>query len=649
MTSSEHAITGDSPERSTDAVTPDGTPRESFRSVFMFALVLVLASLLAYQNSFQGVFLFDDYSCIVQNESIRSLQSTLNATRDQIPVGLGRRPVGRWSFALNFAIGGLNPWGYHAVNLVIHLTAGLLLMGLVRRTLGLPQMPEAVRQHAAWLAFCIALLWLVHPLQTESVTYIVQRLESLMAMFFLGSLYCIVRGATGGSQAWYFAAVIAGFAAFGTKEVGLMLPPVALLYDRIFLSTTWRQLFRRRGWVHGALFAAAMLFVAVSIGRVPVRLQRVEKPGRVYLSDTDYKVTSWEYLRTQPEVLMHYLKLTFWPRDLCLDYAWPVSRNALAFYSKGAIVLCLLGSAVALLWRRPGAAFLILSFFIVLAPSSSVVPLHLAFEHRMYLPLAAVICGVVLAGHQLALYVTRTWGLPNANPFAFGVLFLVAFLMGIVTWQRNRLYHHPVAMWQDVLRVSPLNPRAHHWLATSLAEVGELQQADDHFRISLELAPRNSERLYNYGYFLANYQGRPVDAVPFIQRSLEVDEKNSVAWQGLANVLETLERFDEAEDAYQRSLQVDAGNVNARLRLAQMLRKLGRRAEARSQVDAIIEVAPAMWQSHYELAQLALDAGDPNVALIHLAKAVEFSSPRTPEFLVKELQQLQQAVKEGQP
>ena len=171
MTSSEHAITGDSPERSTDAVTPDWAASESFRTIFMYAVMLVLAAFLAYENSFAGVFHFDDYPCIVTNHSLKSLSDTWNATAEEIPGGLRRRDVGRWTFAFNRSLHDLDLWGYHAVNLAIHLSAGLFLMGLARRTMQLPTMPAPIQHHATTLAFCVALFWVVHPIQTESVTY----------------------------------------------------------------------------------------------------------------------------------------------------------------------------------------------------------------------------------------------------------------------------------------------------------------------------------------------------------------------------------------------------------------------------------------------------------------------------------------------
>lgn len=622
----------------------DSTPSEKeSRLIWMFGILLCLSGLLAYQNSFQGVFLLDDYSCIVQNESIRSLESTLQATRDQIPAGLWRRPVGRWSFALNYALGGLNPWGYHATNLAIHLAAGLLLMGLVRRTLQLPQMPAAVAQHAPWLAFCIALLWLVHPLQTESVTYIVQRLESLMAMFFLGSLYCLLRGATGGSPLWYPAAVVIGLASIGTKEVGLMLLPVALLYDRVFLATGWKEVLRRRYFLYGCLLIASISWVWIGLDRIPVRIDRALKTHSLQLTESGKKTTSWEHLRTQPEVLLYYGKLVFWPRDLCLDYAWPIARDALAIYGKGAIILATLGIGMVLFRRRPAIAFLILSFFLVLAPSSSVVPLHIAFEHRMYLPLAVVITGIALAGFRITQRCGRVAAFPGATQCSFGFVLLVATLLGFLTWQRNRVYHDELAMWRDVVRVAPSNPRARHLVATLLAKDGKLEEAQEQFQISLQLAPGHASRYYDYGYFMWYYLGRPERAIPFMQKAVELEDRNSFFRQGLANVLEDVGRYDEAKEAYEHSLQLDPENVNARLRLAQMLRRLDRHAEARSHLQVVIDSAPAMWQPHYERMLIALETNDTRAALEHLTKAIELSQPRTPEVLLVERQRLQQA------
>ena len=163
-------------------------------------------------------------------------------------------------------------------------------MGIVRRTLCLPRIAAWIRPYATLLAFCVALIWLVHPIQTESVTYIVQRLESMMGMFFLGSLYCLLRGATGGRNAWYFGSIACAGLALGTKEVGLMIAPVALLYHRAFWSESWREVLKRRGLVHVAIAVAVIGYFAVQIGDVPFHSERPDAAGR--------RPTSWEYLRS---------------------------------------------------------------------------------------------------------------------------------------------------------------------------------------------------------------------------------------------------------------------------------------------------------------------------------------------------------------
>src|SRR6056297_2241149 len=366
----------------------ESSTSEQKLSVWMFALLLILAGLIAYENSFAGVFHFDDYPCIVTNHSLKSLFDNWNATAEEIPGGLRRRDVGRWTFAFNRSLHDLDLWGYHAVNLAIHIAAGLFLMGLVRRTMLLPNIAPQIQRHSTMLAFCVALLWVVHPLQTESVTYIVQRLESLMGMFFLASLYGLNRGACGGSRAWYLVAIASAGLSIGTKEVGLMIVPVALLYDRVFLASDWGEVIRKRAWLHGPIFAAVLLYFVIGIGKVPFYVERPDAAGR--------RATSWEFLRSQPGVLLHYFQLAFWPAGLNLDHVWPVAHDRFEIYGKGAVILAMLATGFGLLRRFPAIAFLILSYFIILAPSSTIVPLHLAFEHRVYLSLASLICGVVL-------------------------------------------------------------------------------------------------------------------------------------------------------------------------------------------------------------------------------------------------------------
>lgn len=611
------------------------------RRLWMFALLLILAGTLAYENSFAGMFHYDDFPCIVRNHSLKSWTDTWQATGDQIPGGLKRRPVGRWTFALNRTWHDLDPWGYHAVNLTIHLVNGLLILNLMRETLRLPGMRIDLQQHATGLAFCTALLWVVHPLQTESVTYIVQRLESLMAMFFLATLFCLLQGTTRHHPVWYGAAVVAAGLALGSKEVALMIPPVALLYDRLFLAGSWRTLSRQRGWVHGCLWGGAIAYVIVGIGRIPFYWDR---PGITHLTGhlAGGRPSSWEFLRSQPGVLLHYLKLTCWPQGQCLEYLWPIAHTAWEIYGKGGVILAILLGGIALLRIYPRVAFLILSFFLVLAPSSTIVPLHLAFEHRVYLPLAAWMAGFVLVIYTSLLWYWRT--APTRASRAMVVTLILGCCLSIpwivVTRWRNEVYHSQLAMWQDVVRVRPENFRAHSDLGIFAAHAGQTALAAQHYTIALQLAPNYDVVQFNYGLFLVEHQQRIEQALPFLERAIALNPGNAIYRFGYADVLEKMNRLSDAEAAFRAGLNRAPDEPIAHLRLGQLFMKQRRYEEAERQLWRAAELAPYLWQPHRELGQIDLAQGNLTAAIAHYQFVIEDRRAKAPQVFLAELASL---------
>ncbi|MGB2987435.1 MAG: glycosyltransferase family 39 protein, partial [Phycisphaerae bacterium] len=224
------------------------TGRRVFRCRFL-PILLVLSGLIVYLNSFAGVFIFDDTVHILESERIRHLWPPWDLLAR-------RRPTLELSLAVNYAIGGLGVWGYHAFNLAVHVLAGLTLFGIARRTLMHERCRDRLGQASHWLALTIALIWLVHPLQTQSVTYIIQRSESLMGLFYLLTLYCVIRGAESPLRyRWYLAAVIACALGMGSKAVMVTAPLVVLLYDRVFLSPSFSEAFRKRWGLYSGLAA----------------------------------------------------------------------------------------------------------------------------------------------------------------------------------------------------------------------------------------------------------------------------------------------------------------------------------------------------------------------------------------------------------
>ncbi len=409
----------------TSAVTPPPDVRHALarRSWLVPPLLILAAGVAAYANSFAGCFLLDDERAIVNAQAIRHLWPFPGAP---LP---GPRSLVTWTLALNYALGGLNTWGYHAFNLLVHLLAALTLYGLVLGTLSLPSLQSRYGSHARGIALATALIWMVHPLQTESVTYIIQRAEAMAGLFYLLVLFCLLHGAQESRRSlwWYTACVLCCVLGMLSKEVMCTAPLLALLYDRIFLASSWSQLIRRRGLLYVGLAATLVILVpSLTHAFVPPTASQAAVTFNPSIAGADrragalavphlpsvsagfgMKALSWQqYARTQPQVILHYLRLSLWPDSLCLDYYWPVAEPSSAILPCVLVFALVMLCAIAL-FRWPALGFVAAAFFLVLAPTSTIMPIaDLAVEHRMYLPLAAVVLLGVL-GAQLFLESVR--------------------------------------------------------------------------------------------------------------------------------------------------------------------------------------------------------------------------------------------------
>jgi hypothetical protein len=422
----------------------------------------MVVTVLAYLNAFGNAFIFDDEQIIIKNPDIRQLW----------PVGIAARWVVDLTFKLNYATGQLRVADYHATNLLIHVLAALALYGVVKRTLTLPRVGETWKRHGGLLAGAVAALWAVHPIQTQSVTYICQRYESLMGLCFLATLYAFVRGVQArrrnGAAAWYGLSVVVCLLGMGTKEIMITAPLVVLLYDLLVASPSARETVRQRGVVHVGLWLTVVVFSLTEWQMFSV----IEQRG----SGVTLAVSPWSYLLTQMQVIPHYLRLSLVPYPLCLDYGWSFVSRWTESIAPG-LILVGLGVLTVWLWvRRRPEAFIGLWFFCILAPTSSVVPLPDAiFEHRMYLPLAAVLAALVLGSYRL-FYQRMAMARAVRVAGIGGVIVLVG--VGVVmTHQRNRVYRSALAMWEDVVGTRPRNHRARLNYSSALLTTGRTTEA----------------------------------------------------------------------------------------------------------------------------------------------------------------------------
>ncbi len=566
--------------------------------------LLIVAGGLVYANSLRGAFLFDDLT-IVEDRGIRSLANLSTVLGDT------NRPIVKLSLAVNYAIGELDVTGYHGVNIAIHILAALTLFGIVRRTLLTEPLRDRFGRSAPWLAFAVALLWLLHPLQTQAVTYIIQRSEALMGLFYLLTLYCVIRCAQERHRyIWGIAAVAACALGMGTKEVMVTAPLVVLLYDRTFLAGSFMKALRqRRGVYVGLAVTWGLLFWLVGIESL-----FKEHTSAGFGLKT---VTPMAYALTQPGVILHYLRLTVWPHPLCLDYGWPVAEGMTAIVPPTIVIVVLLLVTAWALWRRSWLGFVGAWFFLILAPTSSIMPINdAAVEHRMYLSLAAVAVLVVIAAHQVLARTgaARHW-------IACVLLVAVAASLGLATARRNRDYRSAESIWQKVVDVAPHNSRGHYNLGLVLRSQGKLDGAISHYRHALWLDPDSPEAHINLGVALRS-QGRADEAVSHYRRAIQLRPDHALAHNNLGVELQSQGKLDEAIRHYRRAMRAKPDYADAHTNLGLALVAQGHLDAAIHHYRRALRIDPDFAEAHYNLGVALRSQGELDEAIVHYRQAL---------------------------
>ena len=627
-------------------------------------LVLIGATALAYSNSLGCSFVFDDLGNITANPSLRHLWPLSGVLAPFHGSGLtvSGRPILNLSFALNYAISETRVWSYHALNIAIHCAGAVALEGIVRGTL--------VRMNwkmARESAFAVALLWALHPLQTEAVTYVSQRAESLMGLFFLLSLYSLIRATApvrnsdaAGAARWLVLSWLSSLGAMMTKEVGGVLPLILVFYDRTFLSASFRDAIKARGLYYLAILAnaAVLLILWGSTG------------SRGATVGFHSGVSPVSYGFTQCHAIILYVLRTLWPNPLIFDYGKALEMRFGDVLPEAIVLALVIGTIFAAIAtpnsevnrngveNRRALGFLGASFFIILAPTSSVVPIatQTIAEHRMYLPLATVVCAIVLPTFAL-------WGRRVVVAWL-----VVACLLGSLTFLRNRDYRSALTLWSDTVAKAPGNARAHYSLALVLSQIPSGEgKAIEQCREALVLDPTDPEAHYNlavelskdptlYDEALAHYREalrlRPgytrarfnlatqltqraqtrLDAIGEFETLLREDSKSAQAWRGLAKALADVGSHDnDAVKAFARALELEPGDAQTHQNFAVLLARIpGRESEATSHYETALRIEPGSALTHYDFAALlSRVSGRERESLEHYREAVRLK----PDFV----------------
>jgi len=529
------------------------------RGVAAPALLTALAAA-AWANSLSAPFIFDDRPAILGNPHIRQLWPLSRALSAPPRSILGGRPVPGLTLAINYALGELDVRGYHAFNLALHVLSALILLGIVRRTLARSaRLVSAARP----LALVTAAIWLVHPLQTDAVTYVTQRTELLMGLFYLLTLYAAIRAGEG-SWPWQTASVVSCALGMASKEVMITAPLMVMLYDRVFLYPSLAEARRRRWPLYAGLMTTWAVLATLLMLSPPHHLL-VLIPGG-HASVLERGMTPWEYLRTQVGVIARYLGLALWPHPLCLDHGLWVARTAGEVLPGALVVAGLVGGTAWALRRHPGTGFLGAWFLVVLAPTSSVVPVvtEVMAERRMHLPLAAVAVAAVLGGYAAVGALVRS----DSRRAALRVSLALAVIATLtaLTARRNVDYGSEVSIWSDAAEKRPWNPRAHNNLGNALLRAGDLDGAFAQYAEAIRLEPDYAEAHYNLGNAFLR-KGRPTDAAASYAAALRIDPELAPAHYNLGNVQLAEGRFEEAIAHFSEVLRIDPDFEYARTNL----------------------------------------------------------------------------------
>ncbi len=608
------------------------------------AAVLAIAIGAVYYRSLAVPFIFDDVVGIKANESIYSLWPLVGSMNHRGPLNpapdtpLSGRPLVSLSFALNYAVGGDNPAGYHAVNVAIHFIAALLLFAIVRRTLRLPFFAGRFDTFTGWLALAVALVWALHPLQTEAVIYLTQRTELMMAMFYLATLYCSLRywlvfplpieegqderksmSNPWQRTTWLASAFVSCLLGMASKEVMVSAPIMVLLFERTFIAGSLVKSLRRSWPLYVALVSTWLLLVALNFGG-----PRGNSAGFGF----GPPLISWWL--TQSQMVLIYLKLVVWPWPLLIHYQLPYLKTFADAWMY-AIPVALLGlTTLALLWQNKPLGFLGFWVFAILAPTSAVPILtEMGAERRMYLPLAVFVVLVVVAGYALAQKLCQSAARLQVTPFGSnppGAVTVIAALvaalgLGIVSAQRVPAYLDQLSLWSDVLHYQPNNYLAYTSRGMVLTGLGRRTEAIDDLHRAIALKPDHPVALNNLGLALqqADQEAKAIDV---IQSALKLDPDYPEAHDNLAHMLADVGRFPEAIEHLQHILRLHPGDAVAHNNLANTLSRAGHLPEAIDEFQAAIALKGDDPHLHSNMAGVLTQMGRYQEAIDHCQQAL---------------------------
>lgn len=566
---------------------PDDLKREEYvkRSPLSGAAALsfiLLALLAIYFNSFTASWQFDDLPNIVENGNVQprdlSWDSLCRAMQGVGKHGIDR-PVAYVSFAVNYYVGGLDVFGYHLVNFLVHCLAALFLYLFIRRTLELPILDGTPRRYSSEIAFLATLFWACNPIQVSAVTYIVQRMACLGALFYVMALYFYLRARTGTSRneaaAFYGAALLSALFAFGTKENTVTLPMAILLYDVLLIQGARRESLLRALKIMAIPMVLAVIYAAYRFSFATLLDSYAIRP-----------FTLPERLLTEPRVILFYISLLLYPASsrFMMLHDFDLSRTLTDPWTTIPAILALglfVGAGVFLGKKKPLVSFSILFFFLNHLIEGSFLPLEIIYTHRNYLPsmFFFVPPALWLAGAATGASAGKTRRFLLAG--LAGMLFLAS---AVNVFLQNETYRDEITFWSDNVRKAPGLHRPHHNLARALTKEGRYDEALEEMNRALDARGTSFvfQKAATYGDRgeLLAHRGDLEAAKSDYTHAIEIAPFFPKPYIGLTKLMMREARLDEALEYSRKSVELEPGSAECRVFHSMVLLRKGRLDEA---------------------------------------------------------------------
>jgi len=601
----------DKQKSQTIKIAPEAAPSASgtgfFLSTSLHVVIIVIIAIFAYANSLDVPFQFDDAPNIEHNLIIRDLghfSDPSSAEGMQFYGAVRRRFVGYLTFALNYAVNGLDVTGYHVVNLTIHIINALFVYLLVLLTFRTPVMKGSGQDdsYTSLIALFASLLFAAHPIQTQAVTYIVQRFASLATLFYLGSLLSYVRFRLAGRprEGLVYYALSIGMAILGmnTKEIVFTLPVMIGVYEAMFFS--------------GELKKRALVLVPFALPMVLVPLMLVgakESFGEILTGLTQStkvqtEMSRSDYLFTEFRVIMTYIRLLFLPVNQNLDYDYPEYHSLFvpAVFVSFVIIISMLGWAGYRLYRNIKEkkaepwqmllSFGILWFFITLSVESSVIPIiDVVFEHRVYLPSF----GAFAAMGGVVLWVVQKR--PTMAKKVMVVCGVVIVVLAGATHTRNKVWQSELSLWEDVVKKSPNKARGYYNVGVEYNELGRRKDAIHVYEKAIALKPDYADAHFNLG-LIYNNMGLFDKALSYYEKAIQYDPELYKSYYSIGHIRYEQERYREALDFLKKSIEKKSNHAPSYTMIGLSYYNLGKYDLALENFDKAISLDPNEYKAH---------------------------------------------------